>query len=182
MINLVRKFVTGYSTVSKNFNGKEYKFSFSNKAVFFDPLFMVKELNSRRDGVKLRKLNTSDTFDSLLERCPLQPEGQIPAVICTIKLEGKELKVFRYVFKDGIYPVSQYIFQINQQVIGQFFRIYDYGHLVRKYALTLDDTFKEEDPEETAWKWEADNGPMVIVEKFGHTQIWCWSGPIEDLK
>ena len=130
MINLLRKFVTGYSTVTKEFNGRVYTFSFSDKAVFFDPLFMVKELNTRRDRVKLRKLNTSETFDSLLERCPIPPEGQKPAVICTIKLEGKELKVFRYVFKDGIYPVSQYIFYIDQQMLGQFFRIYDYGHVL----------------------------------------------------
>lgn len=100
----------------------------------------------------------------------------MPAVVCISGSGKNELKVSRYVFKEGNYPVSQYVFEQNKAVIGVFFRIYDYGFLTRKYALTVDPDFKEENQSSNSWKWEARAPLWAMVEKFGHTQLWVWEG------
>jgi hypothetical protein len=182
MINLFKKLLTGYTTVTKSFNGKDYRFLYNGKPVFFDPLLMLTELQLRKNGAKHLPTPKTSSIQSLRSKFPQKEEQQLPAVVCVSSHGKNELKVSRYVYKEGNYPVSQYLFELNHQVIGEFFRIYDYGYLTRKYAVGLDPDFLEPDPEANCWKWEFTEKEWIMVEKFGHTQLWWWTGPLDSLK
>lgn len=179
MINLFRKLFTGYTTVTKSYNGKEYRFLYSDKPVFFDPMLMLSELKLRK--AESKPLSTAPFSDlaTLLSKFPQKEENLLPSVVCTSTSGKTELKVSRYVFKEGNYPVSQYVFEQNSQVIGVFFRIYDYGYLTRSYALAVDPDFKEENLTVNSWKWEANAPLWAMVEKFGHTQLWVWETALD---
>ncbi len=179
MINLFKKLLTGYTTVSKSFNGKDYRFLYNGKPVFFDPMLMLTELQLRKNGAKNLALPKTDSLDKLRSKFPQKEDLLLPSVICVSSFGKKELKVSRYVYKEGNYPVSQYLFEFNNQVIGEFFRIYDYGYLTRKFASTVDSDFLEPDAEANCWKWEITEKDWIMVEKFGHTQLWYWTGPLE---
>jgi hypothetical protein len=179
MIKLLRKLITGYTSVTKSFNGKDYRFKYSGKPVFFDPMLMLGELKQRKADAKPIFTTPFRDAETLLCQFPQKEESLLPSVICISNSGKNELKVSRYVFKEGNYPVSQYVFEQNDKVIGMFYRIYDYGFLTRKYALTVDPDFVDEDPNANAWKWEASAPLWAMVEKFGHTQLWVWEGPLD---
>jgi hypothetical protein len=178
MINLFKKLFTGYTTVSKSFNGKDYRFLYNGKPVFFDPMLMLTELQLRKNGAKNLPFPKADYFEAFRPKFPQKEEHLLPSVVCVSSHGKKELKVSRYTYKEGNYPVSQYLFEIDKQVIGEFFRIYDYGFLTRKYATAVDSGFSEADIDSNCWKWEANENKWIMVEKFGHTQLWYWSGPM----
>ncbi|MFC5191121.1 hypothetical protein ACFPIK_05035 [Algoriphagus aquatilis] len=178
MINLFRKLLTGYTTVTKTFNGKDYRFIYSGKPVFFDPTLMLSELKLRKSVSKSMDTVPFDQMDTLLKKFPQKEESLMPAVVCISGSGKNELKVSRYVFKEENYPVSQYVFEQNNLVIGVFFRIYDYGFLTRKYALSVDPNFRDENLSSNSWKWEGKMPLWAMVEKFGHTQLWVWEGDV----
>lgn len=182
MINLFRKLLTGYTTVTKSFNGKDYQFLYNGKPVFFDPMLMLTELQLRKNGAKSLAFPKSDSLDKLRSKFPQKEDLLLPSVICVSTHCKKELKVSRYVYKQGNYPVSQYLFEWNGKVMGEFFRIYDYGFLTRKFAGEVDPDFSEPDLEAGCWKWEFTDKDWIMVEKFGHTQLWYWTGPMDLLK
>lgn len=179
MINLFRKLLTGYTTVNKSFNGKDYQFLYNGKPVFFDPILMLTELQLRKNGAKKLLFSKNESFDILKSKFPQKEDFLLPSVICVSTKGKKELKVSRYVYKEGNYPVSQYLFEWNGKVVGEFFRIYDYGYLTRKYASSVDSDFVEPDLEANCWKWEINEKDWIMVEKFGHTQLWYWTGPLD---
>jgi hypothetical protein len=179
MINLFRKLFTGYTTVTKSFNGKDYRFLYADKPVFFDPMLMLTELKLRKNEARSFPMISGATLETIATKFPQKDENLLPSVICVSNFGKNELKVSRYVFKEGNYPVSQYVFEENQSVIGIFFRIYDYGYLSRKYALAVDPSFLEENPNSNSWKWESTGSLWAMVEKFGHTQLWSWEGSLD---
>jgi hypothetical protein len=179
MIKLLRKLITGYTSVTKSFNGKDYRFLYSGKPVFFDPMLMLSELKLRKAEAKPIFTSPFDKSETLLSKFPQKEDSLLPSVICLSNSGKNKLKVSRYVFKEGNYPVSQYVFEQNDVLIGVFFRIYDYGFLTRKYALTVDPDFIEENATTNSWKWEAKAPLWAMVEKFGHTQLWIWEGSVE---
>jgi hypothetical protein len=174
MINLFRKILTGYTTVTKSFNGKTYRFMYSDKPVFFDPELMLTELKLRKAEARSIPSTPFQSIETLLTKFPQKEESLNPAVVCISKSGKNEMKVSRYVFKDGNYPVSQYVFERNSVVNGVFFRIYDYGFLTKKFAQSVDPNFTEDSQTVNSWKWESHPSHWVMVEKFGHTQLWIW--------
>ena len=179
MINRLRKILTGYASVTKKVNGKEYRFMYSGKPIFFDPSQMISELKRNESELISRNLASSENFESLLGRLPVRSEKEIPTVICQFKSGDKEITVSRYTLKREKYPVSQYVFEENQVLLGIFCRIYDYGALAASYIEKLELDFVEKNTEITSWKWKTSSESWFLVEKFGHTQLWCWNGPLE---
>ena len=82
MINLFRKLLTGNSTVTKSFNGEDFKFIYSGKPVFFDPTLMIKELKLRKSEAKSIFTKPFETADELLRKFPQKEDSLSPAVVC----------------------------------------------------------------------------------------------------
>ena len=179
MINLFRKLLTGYTTVTKTFNGKDYRFIYSGKPVFFDPIQIVQEGKRRLMEAKVRKFSAPHTLDSLDGFFPKKDNSILPTVVCSFKEKKGDYTVSRYVFKEGNYPVSHYVFEKNKTVMGVFFRIHDYGYLTQKYTLAIDPDLGQAEADLCSWKWESEGSTWTMIEKFGHTQIWCWNGALE---
>ncbi len=182
MINRFRKLFSGYASVRKRMNGKEYKFMYSEKPVFFDPNQMISDLIRNESNLNVRDLDSSETFQTILSKFPAMVKDASPSVICEFKAGDSNYLVSRYTFRYDNYPVSYYIFEEEKEMIGAFCRIYDYGSLLNSFAQLVEPDFVEEDETVNSWKWQTADNVMFYLEKFGHTQLWCWDGPLKKWK
>lgn len=179
MINRIKKLFSGYSSVTKKVNGRSYRFRYSDKPIYFDPAQMISEIKRIEETLISKDLGSSENFETLQKRLPDLKENDSPTVICEFKSSDKKLSVFRFSLKVGVFPVSKYVFEEDQIVIGEFCRIYDYGAMVDFYLKSLDPDYVENDPNVNSWKWQSSNGAWFMIEKFGHTQLWCWKDELK---
>jgi hypothetical protein len=163
-------------------NGKEYTFMYADKPVYFDPNQMLSDLIRIESGLVSRNLDISETFETLVSRFPAKADHVLPSVICEFKSGNTRYTVSRYTLNHENYPVSQYIFEEDQQLVGVFCRIYDYGSLIKKFITLFESDFVEKDETVNLWKWQNPNDSWFLVEKFGHTQLWCWKGELKKWK
>ena len=176
MIQLFNKWISGFSTVKKTLGGREYRFRYQDKPVFFDAVGMLAEFAQRinEKDVQLVDLNSSQTE---IESNFINPaEKSLPKVISLFSKGKKELKVSRYVMRDGLHPLSIYCFESDGEVFGVFRRTYDYGSTLQslgKKLAALNQSQLELSKEK--WLWAAKDGPILFLEKFGHTQCWFFS-------
>ncbi len=178
MFNFFRKLLTGYNTVIKNMNGSDFRFMYSGKPVFFDPLQMLTEFAHRSGDQSVQVFTLSVPSDKIdLGKFRIE-SGDLPSVICTFSYLGKELKVSRYTQKEGIHPESRYLFESEGISFGSFCRTYDYGSQLEvlrdKIALPNQ---SQVDPRSEGWLWKNEKGEMLFLEKFGHSQLWKFSEP-----
>ena len=180
MVNRFKKLFGGYSSIKKGIKGKEYKFLYSDKPIVFDPNQMISDLNRSENNLVPRRLDSSETFETLLSRFPTRDRIDFPSVICEFKTGGLNYSVSRYTSKFDNYPISHYIFEEEKVVKAVFCRIYDYGYLLNSFATIVEPNFKEEDETVSSWKWQTQNNVTLYLEKFGHTQLWCWEGQLKN--
>jgi hypothetical protein len=173
MINYFRKILTGYTTVKKNVNGKEFRYLYSGKPVFFDPLLMLREFGHRVADESVQRLKLNATSQELISNLPKTQENALPSVICIGTLNGKELKVSRFTQKDGIHPLSIYLFEMDGVLFGSFRRIYDYGTRLSDFGNKFAALNQSElDLSKEKWLWKGEQGEQLFLEKFGHSQVW----------
>ncbi|RIW12186.1 hypothetical protein D0X99_19715 [Algoriphagus lacus] len=173
MFHYFRKIFTGYTTVKKNMNGTEFRYMYSGKPVFFDPLLMLREFNNRVSEESVQHLDLKTSIDVLNVSFVQPGESDLPSVICICTKNGRELKVSRFTLKDGIHPVSIYLFEENGVSFGSFRRKYDYGSKLHEAGKKLAEVNQSElDISNEKWLWKGISKECLFLEKFGHTQIW----------
>jgi hypothetical protein len=99
MIQLFNKWISGFSTVKKTLGGREYRFRYQDKPVFFDAVGMLGEFAQR---IKERDVQEVDLVcsQSQIESNFINPaDKSLPKVISLFSKGRKELKVSRYVMR-----------------------------------------------------------------------------------
>lgn len=173
MINYFNKLWTGYRTTKKKVHGFYLRYTYADKPVFFDPLGMLKEFKSRVALEEVQHLAMTKPISEVLFELEYPAAKEMPSVICECNIKGKSLKVSRFSFKAGIYPISFYRFELNDELMGTFRRKYDYGSQIQNIGLRLaKETGLAVDLELGKWLCRNELGEQLFVEKFGHTQIW----------
>lgn len=173
MINYFKKLLTGNQTAKKKVNGIDLRYTYSDKPIFFDPIGMLKEFNTRVAQDEVQQLRIISPISEILLELEFPTEEEKPSVVCECSYKGKNLKVSRYSLKDGLYPISFYRFELDDEFLGTFRRKYDYGSQIQKIGLKLaKETGMAIDLELGKWLWQNNQGEQLFVEKFGHTQIW----------
>lgn len=175
VIHYFKRFFSGQTYVDKRIGGVKFRYSYSDKPIFFDPLKMLEEfkLRSSEEFIQHLELKTS-----ILEPFPdfVYPgEKDSPSVQCTCTKNGKELKTTRFSFKGGVYQVSFYRFELNGNLVGTFRRQYDYGSQIQNIGLKIASVTQSSiDLEKGKWLWGTETGARIFVEKFGHSQLWVF--------
>jgi hypothetical protein len=176
MIQLFNKWISGFSTVKKTLGGREYRFRYQDKSVFFDAVGMLGEFAQR---IKERDVQEVDLVcsQSQIESNFINPaDKSLPKVISLFSKGRKELKVSRYVMRDGLHPLSIYHFESDGKVFGTFRRTYDYGSTLQSLGKKLAALNQNElELSKEKWMWATKDGPILFLEKFGHTQCWFFS-------
>ena len=173
MVNLFRKFFSGYNVTRKHLNGRSYRFKYQSKPVFFDPVSMLGEFEQRAFLSSTRKLplllSEADLEKLLLKTSII---GQ-PSVVCEYEERKMRLEVSRFSFRDGMYPVSLYQFVENGELLGCFCRRYDYGAKLKSliFLISGDESIHEAGRNESLL-WNNEPSEYLLLEKFGHTQMW----------
>lgn len=173
MVNLFRKLFTGYNVARKQLNGRSFRFSYLSKPVFFDPISMLGEFEQRAFSSNIRNfklLLPENELEKLLLSANIVDQ---PTVICEYDDAKSRLKVSRFSFRDGMYPVSLYQFEENGELLGCFCRRYDYGAKLKSLVeLISGDTSLHEVGKNESWLWKNEENGYLLLEKFGHTQLW----------
>jgi hypothetical protein len=173
MINYFKKLLTGYQTASKKVHGIDLRYTYSDKPIFFDPIGMLKEFKIRVAHEEVQRLMLISPISEALFDFEFPGDDEKPSVICECPLKGMNLKVSRFSLKEGLYPISFYRFELNDEILGTFRRKYDYGSQIQNIGLKLASvTGKAIDLDLGKWLWQNNQGEQLFVEKFGHTQIW----------
>lgn len=177
MINYFKRIFTGYSTVKKNINGIEYKYLYSKKPIFFDPMLMLGEFVYRAKEEVVQNMPLKISKDEILKIFTFPADKILPSVICSFESNGAVVKVSRFTSKEGGYPQSSYYFEMDGIVFSHFKRIYDYGgQLIELKNLLLVDSFESKPPVVgERWLLHGQEDQKVFLEKFGHTQIWYFT-------
>ncbi len=176
MINYFRKLISGYTLEKKYFRGKEYRFSFQGKPIFFDPVQILQEFHNRKVNSGTQHFPLTIDRSELLPFLPQLPKDALPTVVCTGPNGHETLEVSRFTFKRGVQPVSMYRFVQNGTHAGDFYRIYDYGSETQNFILkvaSMHGVSVSLAQEQVIW--ERGQGEAIFIEKFGHTQIWDWT-------
>lgn len=173
MINYFKKLLTGYQTARKKVNGIDFRYTYSDKPIFFDPIGMLKEFKTRVANGDVQQLTVISPISEALLELDFPNEEEKPSVVCECVFKGKNLKAFRYSLKNGLYPISFYRFELDKEHLGTFRRKYDYGSQIQKIGLKISsETGQAIDLELGKWLCQYKQGEQLFVEKFGHTQIW----------
>jgi hypothetical protein len=173
MINYFRKILTGYTIVKKNINGVDCRFSYSGKPVFFDPVLMLKEYCNRIAEDSVQHLSLQVSSQDILSIFPNPSAEALPTVICNCVKNGQELRVSRFTSKEGAHPLSFYLFEINGMVVASFRRKYDYGSQLKEVGEKLAMANQSSlDLSKEKWLWSRGQHEKLLLEKFGHTQVW----------
>lgn len=177
MINYFKRLLTGYTFVRKKINGVEYRYKYSGKSIFFDPLLMLKEYQHRSADSPVESISSlpsSKEWESIGD--PLK-QKDFPSVVCTCLIRGKELRVSRYTSKLGVHPISTYVFELDRTPFGSFRRIYDYGAHFPGWYQSLTSLSLVENSTQERFIFQVEHGGVVFLEKFGHTQVWYFLQP-----
>ena len=174
MINYFRKVFTGYKRVEKVVDGMATTFYYMGQLVRFSPITMIKELRFKQVTEKFTKVSTKLSITEILDRIGPNSGLADAKIKVHIKENDTLLKVHRHVTKTGNFNTSYYEFYIEDELTAVFLRKYDYG---RSFASTVSKIHPEIEitsvkPDEKYLFIHQEEGNQVIVEFFGHTQVW----------
>jgi hypothetical protein len=173
LLNYFRKFLTGYYTESKKIKGFTFRYSYSGKPVLFDPFTMLEQYRQRSGQESIQRIQLTRALSDPFPDFAYPDDGDLPSVICQGVKDGHEFRTERYTFKDGIYSVSFYRFELDGKLAGTFRRQYDHGSQIQKFALSIAALNQSDiDPEMENWLWKGSKGEEIFVEKYGHSQVW----------
>jgi hypothetical protein len=173
LLNYFKKLITGYFTVYKKVNGLDFRYSYSGKPVFFDPFSMLEQYKQRSGNESIQGLRLAGARAEPFPDFVYPADGDLPSVICEGVKDGHEFKTERYTFKDGIYSVSFYRFELDGNLAGTFRRQYDYGSQLQKFAVIIASLNQSDlNPDKENWLWRGSRGEEIFLEKFGHSQLW----------
>ncbi|MDO8965713.1 hypothetical protein [Algoriphagus sp.] len=168
-------FLTGRTYVTKRVAGVNFRYSYSDKPVFFDPFGMLDEFKQRSSDSSVQRIELKTSFSEPFPGFIYPVAKDSPSVQCTCSKNGQELKTTRFTFKNGIYPVSFYRFELNGNLVGTFRRQYDYGAQFQTIGLHLATIIQSAmDPEKEKWLWETESGAQIFLENFGNSQLWVF--------
>jgi hypothetical protein len=176
MIRFLNDLISGFSTIKKVQGGRAYRFRYQDKPVFFDSIGMLKEFAQRINEKDVQRFELKASQRELEQNFLNPIEKSTPKVISLYTREGKELKVSRYVMKDGLHPLSLYYFETDGKVFGVFRRTYDYGSILQNLANKLASANQSQlELSKEKWLWTAQGREVLFLEKFGHTQCWYFT-------
>lgn len=122
MINYFKKLLTGYKTVKRNVNGREYKYFYSGKPLYFDPFALLREFQFRTTHVSVQRWFFNSSISEPISELPFPKESDQSSVICECTNNEKEFRTTRFSLKGGIHSVSFYRFELNGNQIETFRR------------------------------------------------------------
>ncbi|MDR7127889.1 hypothetical protein J2X69_000217 [Algoriphagus sp. 4150] len=174
MINYFRKMLTGYKRSLRLIDGEAVTFYYVGQMVRFSPVSMLRELVLKKEMNSF--VSNRVELDASQVLAKIWPKkGQLtPRTKVKMNCGDSQLKVYRYAAKVDQVNVSHYEFYINKELAGIFNRKYDYG---RSFTSTVSQLRPELHPlqvkiDEKYLLRDGSSGSQVIIEFFGHTQVW----------
>lgn len=182
MLNYFKKLFTGYNRTYQTLNGQDYRFLYKGRKFYFDPVQMVNDLKTQINDPSLSIYSLDSEFTQVEKLIRLPDKALGPSVICEFEINDSLIKVIRITYNDGKHSISHYRFERDGLLLGSFFRKYDYGLSVEKMGLKMSKLLGIQiDLRQDKWLWKSKEGNFVLVEKFGHSQIWIASEEIFSL-
>jgi hypothetical protein len=174
VFNYFSQIITGYQSKKRTIGGIQVHYKFSGKAILFDPIEMLRNLRFKISESENSSLNLSQSIKNIDDVLLKRNELQKATVIASFMFEERKVKVVRYVKTVGNMPISRYDFFLDSNLFSVFQRQYDYGKGFTSVLQKMEPYgSKPQTQNDNSYYWaDANSERAVLLEKFGHTQIW----------
>lgn len=171
VFSFLNNVLSGQKSTSRIIDGFEVSYSYFGKPVLFDPITMLQDLKYKIESKQTIPGELCGNLGEIVDSSLILKDQLNPSVVARLKIDGKDLRVVRFVKTFETVPCSRYDFFLNQIPLCSFQRMYDYG---KNFASSREKLipFVGHQKLENETYWKNDRNEALFLEHFGHTQLW----------